>query len=940
MLKRLFDRVSSVSPTKNSTPFKMQNFVYSRHSLYFRSVFNPFYLIMPNLKHRVPYLIPTVWFTLFCTFVLSTSSLFAQTTGKIAGRVTDASTGQPIPGATIRLEGSGRGNVADANGRYFIINVEARSYTVVASFVGYQTKKVASVRVSVDRTTEVNFQLAEEDTNTEVIVSAERNMVEKDRTSASAKVSGEEIALLPVDSFIKAVGLQAGITKDAGGGLHIRGGRSSEVKYYVDGVVVSNPFFNGLATPVENTAVQEVEVISGTFNAEYGQANSGIVNIVTKSGGDTFAGSFSSQVGGYISNRDNIFFNIKDAPLSGQQRFEGSISGPTGIKGLTFFANTTYSNRTGYFFGQRIFSPMDSSYFGGNQSAWKIVATGDSAIVPMSPSESMSNMGKLTYQLNKNIRLNYNLTHSWGKSKSYSHAQRLNPDSRPTTRSRSFNHLFSWNHVLDNRTFYNIRLTAYSTDVTQFVYEDPTDERYRALYGRAIQPSNTFATGGVDSGHLYRTSWTYAGRFDLTRQVGDTHLVKGGVEYRTNDMNLQSFGLVVDPRQYNDLKPHIPDVTTNRHNQYIGRKPTEIAAFIQDKIEIKDLIVNIGLRWDYFQANWKTPNDLRDPQNTLRPKPENEAYLPTSAKTQFSPRLGFAFPITQTGVIHASYGQFFQIPEFSRLYENPEFEVTLGNFNTFLGNADLDAQRSTIYEIGLQQQLGQNFVADVTAYYRDVRSLLGTELHATYTGADTYGRYTNRDFGNVRGIATAVSFQYPQIGFRGNVNYTYQSVRGNGSDPQQAFFDAQGNNEATRVLVPLDWDNRHTFNVDVSYSAKGFSFGTIGEFISGLPFTPSDINRKAIIELRNQARRNPEFRVDLRAGKNFKVGKVRLQAYLYAENIFDAYRTDRYARLFQSEIDAHLANGLGRINALPEYANNPAVHPSPRMVRGGLQFDF
>lgn len=879
-----------------------------------------------------------VWIVMGC-WCMTVSAVFAQTTGKISGRVTDAA-GQSIPGATIRIEGSGRGNITDANGRYFVLNVEAGLHTVVASFVGYQTKRVTGVRIGVDRTAEVNFSLDEESTSTEVTISAEKNLVEKDRTSASAKITGDEIKLLPVDSFLGTVALQAGVTKDAGGGLHIRGGRSSEVKYYVDGVVVSNPFSNGLSTPVENTAVQEVEVISGTFNAEYGQANSGIVNIVTKSGGEKFSGSFSGSVGGFVSGHNDLFFHINEAPLMGQQRYEGSISGPTGIKGLTFFANTAYSNRQGSLYGQRIFSPMDSSYFGGAQSSWKIVSTGDSAIVAMNPSEALSNSGKLTFQLNKNIRLSYGLTHSWGKSQSYSHFYRFNPDSRPTFRSRSLNHLFTYNHVLSNRTFFNIRLTGYSTDVSQFVYEDPADERYRALYGRGIQPSNTFSTGGIDGGHTYRSSWTYAGRFDLTHQIGNTHLLKGGVEYRTNSMNLESYSLVVDPRQYNDLLPHIPDVTTNRHNQYVDRRPTEAAAFIQDKIEIKDLIVNIGVRWDYFQANWKVPSDLKDPQNSLRPRPEAEAFLPTSAKMQFSPRLGFAFPITETGVIHASYGQFFQIPEFSRLYENPEFEVTLGNFNTYLGNADLDAQRSTVYEIGLQQQMGQNFVVDVTAYYRDVRSLLGTALFATYTGADTYGRYTNRDFGNVRGIATALSFRYPQMGLRGNLNYTYQSARGNGSDPQQAFFDAQGNNEATRVLIPLDWDQQHTVNVDISYASKGFSFGTIGEFISGFPFTPTDVNRKAIIELRNQARRNPEFNVDLRAGKNFNIGKTRLQAYLYAENVLDAYRTDRYARLFQSEIDAHNANGLNRINTLQEFVNNPAVHPTPRMIRAGLQFDF
>ena len=369
-------------------------------------------------------------------------------------------------------------------------------------------------------------------------------------------------------------------------------------------------------------------------------------------------------------------------------------------------------------------------------------------------------------------------------------------------------------------------------------------------------------------------------------------------------------------------------------------KPVEIAAFIQDKIEIRDLIINVGIRFDYFDPNGKVPTDLRDPQNILRPRPEEEAYKDASAKTQLSPRLGFGFPISEGGVIHASYGQFFQIPEFSRLYENPEFEVTLGSFNTFLGNADLEPQRSTIYEIGLQQQLGAYFVVDVTGYYRDVRNLLGAGLYETYTGSDTYGRYENADFGNVPGVTTSLGFDFRQLGVRGALNYTFQSARGNGSDPRQAFFDAQGNNEATRVLIPLDWDQRHNVNFDVTVNRWGWTFGTIAEFISGYPFTPSDPQRQTIVELRNAARFDPEFRLDLRIGRVIPLAGARVQVFAIGENLLDSYRNDRFAKLFQTEIDAHERNGLARINSLEMFRNSPTLQPVPRQLRLGLQIDF
>ena len=871
--------------------------------------------------------------------LLWTAPAAAQTTGKIAGRVTDAQ-GEPLIGVNVRIDGTTRGASTDVEGRYFILNVDPGTVAVVASYLGFQTVRVEGVEVSVDRTTELDFVLEEETVGLdEVTVVADRTMVVKDRTSASAKVSGEQILALPVDNFLDTVALQAGVTRGSGGSLHIRGGRSSEIKYYVDGVAVSNPFNNSLATPVENTAVQEVEVISGTFNAEFGQANSGIVNIVTKSGGETFTGTFIGSVGGYLSDRDRVYNDISEASPTGERQFEGSLSGPTFLKGLTFFVNAKYTDLDGWLYGREAFLPSDSSNFSGQPGAWTIMASGDSSVVPMNPSTGLTSLGKLTYQLTPDVRVSYSLTRTFSKNRFYSHFYRLNPYFLPTQRSTSYNHLLAVNHVLDNRTFYNLRLTAYTTDFTQYVYENPLDPSYRYFFGRGNQPGSVFNTGGVDNRYFDRSSTTYAARFDISRQFGNSHLVKAGIEARQNVLDYQEIELQVDPRQYGDLLPHIPPVTSNRHDDY-RKKPFELAAFIQDKIEIRDLIVNVGVRFDYFDANSVVPTDLRDPQNTLRTRPEDEAFVEADPKYQLSPRLGFAFPITETGVIHASYGQFFQIPEFSRLYENPEFEVTLGSFNTFIGNANLEPQRSTIYEIGLQQQLNSFLVADVTAYYRDVRNLLGTGLYETYTGSDTYGRYENADFGNVRGVTASLGISVPASGLRGALNYTYQSARGNGSDPRQAFFDAQGNNEATRVLVPLDWDQRHNITADVTYTDGGWSAGVIGSFISGYPFTPLDIQRQPLVQLRNQARYNPEFTVDLRLARVVALGGVRGQVFLIGENVLDAYRDDRFPRLFQTEIQAHEANGLGRINSLREFRYNPAVQSRPRQVRLGLQVDF
>ncbi len=870
---------------------------------------------------------------------LAASAPAAQTTGKISGVVRDAN-GEPFPGANVRIEGTTRGAASGVDGTYFIIGVPSGTYTVVASLLGFRSVRVTDVAVRVDRTTELDFVLEEESAALgEVTVVASSELIQTDRTSASAKVTGDEILALPVDSFQETVALQAGVTRTADGAIHIRGGRASEVKYYVDGVAVSNPFNNGLAVPVENSAVEEVEVISGTFNAEYGQANSGIVNIVTRSGGTRLSGSFIGSVGGYLSSNDRAFFDVDQASPTGERYAEASLGGPTPVPGLSFFTNAKVTDRDGWLFGRRVFTPSDSSNFSGDPSSWVIAASGDSSAVPLNGSSGLTAFGKLDYSFLGSMRLSYSGTYAESEGRFYSHFYRLNPGFLPTQRSTSTNHLVAFNHIVDTRTFYDVRLSAFTTDFGQSVYDDPLDPRYRDLFGRGNQPAFVFNTGGVDPRHISRQSTTLGVDVDVTRQFGSAHLVKAGVEVKQHRLDFQEFFVEVDPRRFGSLDPQIADPSTNRNNGY-DQRPVEAALYLQDKIEIEDLIVNAGLRLDYFDANARVPTNLRDPQNVLDPQPDDVAYTDASAKVQVSPRLGFAFPITQRGVIHASYGQFFQVPEFGRLYENSEFEVALGSFNTFIGNADLEPQRSTVYEIGIQQQVGDHFAVDVTGYYRDLRNLLGTGLYETLTGGDTYGRYENADFGSVRGVTAALTFQFLDAGLRGGINYTFQSARGNGSDPRQAFLDAQGNNAATRVLVPLDWDQRHNLSANVSVRAAGWTVGAIGEFYTGFPFTPRDAQRVQIVELRNLARYDGELRLDLRASRGLTVAGLTAQLLVIGENLLDAYRADRFPVIFPSESAAQVENGLARINSLRDFRYNPAVQPAPRSVRVGLQFDF
>ena len=236
-----------------------------------------------------------------CALGLATTA--SAQTGKIAGTVTDAETGEPFPGVNVRIDGTTQGASTGLDGRYSIIGVRPGEYAVVVSFIGYQAQRIEGVRVRIDLTTTVDAEIRPEAIEgEEVVVEVTRDFFQRDVTATTATVSGDEIRELPVENFADVVGLQAGVV-GTGGELHFRGGRAGEVGYWVDGVPVGDVYDGGLALEIENESVQELQVVTGAFNAEYGQALSGIVNVVTRDGTNDFEAGAEVWAGDYALGR-------------------------------------------------------------------------------------------------------------------------------------------------------------------------------------------------------------------------------------------------------------------------------------------------------------------------------------------------------------------------------------------------------------------------------------------------------------------------------------------------------------------------------------------------------------------------------------------------------------------------------------------------------------
>ncbi|RPH90302.1 MAG: TonB-dependent receptor, partial [Calditrichaeota bacterium] len=225
------------------------------------------------------------------SFVILPKLGFSGTTGKIVGNVTDVQTGEALVGTNVVIDGTTMGAATDVEGDYFIINVPPGSYKVSARMMGYITLSQTQVNVSIDHTTRANFQLQETilETGESVTVVAERPLVERDETSTRHFVQAEEIAARPANNLSQILSTMPGIDQ-SGGELVVRRGTLDQVAFLIDGMRARNPLDFQPYQNVNLTSIQELEIITGGFSAEYGEAQSGIFNIVTKEGSDKLAG--------------------------------------------------------------------------------------------------------------------------------------------------------------------------------------------------------------------------------------------------------------------------------------------------------------------------------------------------------------------------------------------------------------------------------------------------------------------------------------------------------------------------------------------------------------------------------------------------------------------------------------------------------------------------
>ncbi len=898
--------------------------------------------------------------------VFLTTFVYAGNTGKIYGTVIDKNSNEPLVGVNIILKNTYMGASTDENGEFFILNIPPGTYTVECSYVGYQTVIMKDVQIFSDQTTSLNFQLVEQtmELGEQIEVVATRPLVQKDLTASKKVTTSEEIKALPVETYAGIMLTQAGVTQGANGALHIRGGRSTEIAYLVDGISVSNPYnTNGLATSVATNAIQEMTVVSGAFNAEYGNAMSGVVNFTTKDGTPNFHPYISFYSGDYVSSHKDIFTHIDYISPTTKYNIEGTLSGPLSFLGLnrqenTFFLSARYHKSEGYLYGIREHLTTDSSNFDLKPhitqykndedklvtqidylDEWYIEQNGDHTFVPMNPSRGLNLLGKMKFQLGSSTSLRIQTLFQNGWYKTYNHAYKYDPDGIYQNFSNSFSHSFKLTHTLSPRTFFQLRGAYNTRNYEQYVFKNYNDPRYAPSNKIKGSPGGvTFVFGGQRNGHDYQKSKTFQGKFDMTSQMNTRNLVKVGVEGRLNILDREYYTVGYDRNTYK--------VPTKVYGGIYTRYPRQISAYAQDKFEYKDVIINAGVRYDYFYSDAEyAVNELQPDGKRAKAKPKN----------MVAPRLGISFPITEKGIIHLSYGHFYQMPPLSSLYTNPEFLLPANGTPRF-GNANLNPEKTISYEIGLQQQFGGMFALDVTGFYKDIRDLLAWQT-ITFTRLDgdrqNYRVRRNQDYANIKGITLSLEKRMQSNSpVSAKIDYTFQVAEGNDNNPSAFYYNALSGLETIKRIIPLDWDQTHNLYASITIApSDGLVISMIGKLSSGYPYTPRLFETNYDAEP-NQDRKPWQKNLDAKVSYRFPVGKFKFMLFAKIYNLFDTLNeryvfddTGRATYTFATRsIDEperfKKHYGEPGVHTYDEYNIRPNYYRAPREIRLGLSIEM
>ncbi len=947
--------------------------------------------------------------------VLFSVQLYAQTSGVLKGQVRD-NNGEPVPQANVVLQVDGNntqfGTSTDEYGEYIIINISPGSYDLLISAVGYRQQLIQGVDINVNQTTNRDpVRLEPGDNTLEAVTFTEKKQkIVKDRVGTERSITVSDIGDLSVSSVDDIMALQPGVT-NVGGEIRVRGSRSNEVNFTVDGMSVSDPVDGGSALQIDTDAIADMKIYTGALTAEFGNAQSGMVNIVTHSGYPVYKGKVEWNTDHLVDdgrNQDLVRFNI-GGPVLGNYGSARNLNSR-----FTFFVNGTgawtdgryakyyesdpyadftfngsplvdeypiydvYGNReeiAGFALNSRNYNDYNlnfkTKYQINNDANVTFAVRGDRstynlfnwrwkyALQHFAESETEQRQYVFTYDQNLSQTANLKLKASYFQKDTYEGPKAIDRDrfliQRVTNQELNANPDVMNDYILNVLNTEGIFLYDHPAYVSidsdgDGVYDyyssfRPTTEwtyETNALDDPGIPGFN--APGSIYTNFVDDTTTSLNFRGDVEWAINRNNSAKTGFEltkYTIEKNQLQSFTTIYNDRRAaflktifdtNSLEAELspeeieniitgnPDVVTifgdgTPDNPYFAvyspesyfnaskassgtrdgyrAEPIQAAFYLQNKMEWEGMIVNAGLRFDYWYIG--EDYEVLQDDGTYR---VFEFEGKDKSQLMISPRVGVSHPISERDVLRFAYNYQNQLPAMRNIFtsKTPQDAYTSDNLIT-VGNAELEPQITITYEVGLQHLINEDWSVDLSLYYKNYYNYVNTRKVIDPDEPQVFWyEFISEDYASGRGIE--VSLQKGLSNFwSSNISYSFAWAEGNNSSAV-----IQDENTNLREF-PLDWDIRNNLSLSLMFRIErgeeffipfteyilpldDFSTSFTYSYSSGEPYTPVDpITSKPLDP--NSERKDARQNASLKLSKKFNVSQnTFINVFFDIDNLF------------------------------------------------------
>mgnify|MGYP000052939725 FL=1 len=855
--------------------------------------------------------------------------LMAQSTGTIMGHVKDAKTGEGLPGVNVIVKGTYYGTASGLNGDYRIQNISQGSYDIEISMIGYKVILKTGVDVLDGESVNLDFSLVETvlSFGEDVVVMGKKPLFDVNETSSMVRVRREDIENKVVSSVNDILSDQIGVTTQDNE-IHIRGGRIDETMFVVDGFSVKDPLSGYSGNLFINVdAIEELEIITGGYNAEYGQAMSGIVNIKLKEGRDHYEGAVK-----YASDRfqadhfssDRIEFN-----LGGPDLFLETLPRLLGTElpgNFSFFlsgfgkmydgnlpvASKLYPHRnwsSSLISEEKADELMDALAQRENND-WHFLYKMTWALTPK---KKLS----LSYDVSMNINQGYYMPRAFASTYfPYRYKNILDNYNTITRDTRLLN--MHWTHTLSNRSFYEVTFGKFMTmehsavqDLLWTDYQERLDlEPINYNIDDTDQDGNIHVTYGdefYDTG--FAPEW-YDLSSENTRMDLDwvyhtlsQHKLKMGFEHTITNIQV----LDID-EPWSGSSGFGANYDSYKAKTYFG------AFYFQDRIIFEGMTLNLGVRTDYWIPGRYVEDAINDTSNIIitddaRDIFEKETFdfpwagEPFKMKARLSPRFGISHPITNNDVLYFYYGHFSQLPTFQYVYAkiNSKSQSTYQVF----GNPNLNPKTTVQYELGVKHRFSEDQVLELKAYWKD---MFDYETSQTIRPSNpkfahlSFNMYFNADYARARGVEAILKSRLWQNWYV-DVNFNYSIITGKSSSPLDNLL-VQAGQLSEKPLGEnfMSWDRPLHFFTNLSYNhPKNWGASARFEYESGRRYTRSIIQDTVLINERPYfdgpreddrpfayLSLDPKKNIDLKIYKTIYVSRFKIKTYFEIENLLNA----------------------------------------------------